>query len=564
MLGTIQKVIDQSSDGVLIYNCNTKDLICINDTFTNLYGYKQDDVATVNDFVQHVTNNEDAEQMTQQIENKSGWRTTTGIETASENDDTVTTSLTVDIINDSQSNNELLVITLSPAQTNRDDAILRDPLTGLPGRELLKERLDQGLARSRRHDEILGVICLDLDQFYTVNRVLDEEAGDKALCAVADRLRTVLRDDDTVARYGDDQFFIVLPNVVSAEGLTKAAQKIDQTISEMIVIEGHEIAISASMGMALYPRDGDDVSTLLNKSETALRAAKEEGGDMYRHYTTDLDGEKDDDKKHKLRHDLYKGVKNNEFTVYYQPRFSSNDLSVIGAEALVRWEHPDLGILTPGSFIKMAEDTGTIIDIGNQVIQQAVTQVQEWNAKYGKDNPINISINLSARQFKQDNVNRQIQETIDDSNIDPGNVEFEITERTALDLWDDEEKVEVLDQFIDSGFEISIDDFGTGYSSLNLLRKIPVNTLKIDRSFVKDLPDKSEANDTIAVVQTIIALARNLNLNIVAEGIETDEQRKELEGLEVDEFQGYLLGKPMRAELFEALLDDEMHNRSEK
>lgn len=424
-----------------------------------------------------------------------------------------------------------------------------DPLTDLPNRLLFFERLNRALVNARRNQKMLAVMFLDLDRFKFVNDVMGHAMGDTLLKDVSYKLVDCVRANDTVARMGGDEFTILLPEICREEDAAVVAQKIIQALKKPWVLNGHEFHITSSIGIGLYPNDGQDAEILTKNADTAMYRAKEEG-DNYQFYTPAMNQKALErmEKEQALR----KALDQDELEVYYQPQVDIRDGRICGMEALLRWNHPEKGLLLPSDFISVAEDTGLIVPIGEWVLKKACTQNVTWQ-RLGL-NPISISVNISVSQFRQ----RQLVDTVDlilkETGMNPRLLELEITESTAMHHV--EFTIDTLQRLQDMGVRIAIDDFGTGYSSLSYLRRFPVNTLKIDRSFVRDvLIDVEDA----AIVATIIVLAHNLKLKTVVEGVESEEQLRFFGQQDCFVMQGYFFSKPVRSDVAETIMRQDLY-----
>lgn len=421
----------------------------------------------------------------------------------------------------------------------------RDPLTELPNRLLFDDRLGQAVERARRNPVEFSVMLLDLDRFKLVNESLGMAKGDQLLRAVGERLVQALRRSDTVARLGGDEFLLLLPGTQGAENTAKVAQKILDTLRQPYRINGQELSATASIGIALYPHDGDDGDALVRNADTALYRAKEQGRNGYQFYTTDMNARAFE--RLVLETQLRRALERDEFSLNYQPIISLETGKITAVEALVRWRHPELGNVPPNDFIPLAEETGLIAPIGQWVLNQACREVQSWSEDGGE--PVRLAVNLSGRQFKQRDLVDVITRALESTNFPPTRLELELTESALMD--DVAESVERLKAIHALGVGFAVDDFGTGYSSLAYLKRFPIRCLKIDRSFVEDL--NTDANDR-AIAQAIVALADLLKIHVVAEGVETDAQLQTLKSFGCQEAQGYLISRPIAADDMRGLL----------
>ena len=420
-----------------------------------------------------------------------------------------------------------------------------DALTDLPNQSLFKDRLKQAIALSHRSNQMQAVMLLNLDRFKTVNDSLGYLAGDLLLQSVAQRLTSCVRDCDTVARFGGDEFAVLLTQISRAQDAATTANAIRQALNQAFLFDDQEIFVSNSIGISLYPHDGRDTATLLKSAGAALDRAKEQGGNNYEFYTAGRTTRAL--RQLVLESNLRPGLERREFFVQYQPQVSSVDFHLVGMEALVRWQHPNLGLLYPTEFISLAEDSGLIIPLGDWVFRTACLQNKAWQDAALV--PMRLAVNFSARQFQQPGFISSVEEILKETNLDPAWLELEITESSIMK--DPDKAIEKLLELKMMGIKVAIDDFGTGYSSLNYLKRFPIDTLKIDRSFVSDLC--KDPHDT-AIVRAIITLGHALDLTVVAEGVETREQLESLAELECDVVQGFLFSKALSSEDFEELL----------
>jgi len=422
-----------------------------------------------------------------------------------------------------------------------------DALTKLPNRYLLYDRLKMTISHANRNEEKLAVMLLDLDRFKRINDTMGHPAGDLLLQEVAMRLKESLREGDTVSRLGGDEFCIVLEDIKHVENVLKVSQKIFRAFSKPFLLRDHELYVTTSIGVSIYPNDGSDVETLIKNADTAMYEAKAQGRNNVRLYTSSMNDEALE--RLAIENEIIKALEKNEFVVYYQPQVCLKTDKIIGAEALIRWRHPELGLLLPGKFIHIAEETGLVELLGNWVLATACKQNKKWQRRGIP--PINISVNLSALQFQQQGFIKTVNNTLEKSGLEAKYLDLEITESSAI--LDPEFAIKMLKNLKKSGMQISMDDFGTGYSSLALLNRLPIDRLKIDRSFISNIVNDKEKQ---AIVSAIIAMAKSLGLKVVAEGVETKEQMTYLKSHYCDEIQGYFISKPIASEEFEALLKE--------
>jgi diguanylate cyclase (GGDEF)-like protein/PAS domain S-box-containing protein len=420
-----------------------------------------------------------------------------------------------------------------------------DALTDLPNQVLFKDRLKQAIALSRRNDHMQAVLLLNLDRFKTINDSLGYTAGDRLLQSVAERLTNCVRESDTVARFGGDEFAILLTQIPRAQDAANAARAIKETLDQAFLFDDQEVFVASSIGIAIYPTDGRDTAGLLKNAGAALDRAKNQGGNNYQFYTAG--GTTRALKQLVLESNLRNALDRQEFVVHYQPQVDTRSFQLVGMEALVRWQHPSLGLLYPKDFIPLAEDSGLIIQLGDWILRAACAQSMLWQDAGLA--PMRLSVNFSARQFQQPTFISSVAEILKETNLDPRWLELELTESSVMK--DPEEAIEKLHELKIMGIKVAIDDFGTGYSSLNYLKRFPIDTLKIDRSFVSDIC--KDPHDT-AIVRAIITLGHALDLTVIAEGVETQEQLQYLSSLDCDVVQGFLFSKSLTAPAFEELL----------
>lgn len=428
------------------------------------------------------------------------------------------------------------------AQKRIEFLAYHDTLTGLPNRLLAEDHLEQAILVAERENSRVALLFIDLDNFKTINDSLGHVIGDELLKGVAIRLRECLRDIDTLSRQGGDEFLIVLNNMRDTESITVVAEKILERMAKPFEIDHHELSISLSIGIAVYPDDGKDFDTLLKQSDTAMYQAKESGRNTHRFHTAQMNI---DAVEHlRMRNGLRRALEHGEFVLYYQPQISLATGAVIGAEALIRWNHPELGMVPPGRFTSVAEDSGLIVPMGEWVLREACRQTMAWR-RAGLPELL-IAVNLSAVQFKRGDVLKSVTQALAESGLEPALLELELTE--SILIKDTEKVLATVRQLKSLGIKLSIDDFGTGYSSLSYLKRFDVDKLKIDQSFVRDMTD--DPNDA-AIVRAIIQMAKSLNLTTIAEGVEDEHQLALLRLQHCDEAQGYHFARPMPADEFE-------------
>lgn len=412
-----------------------------------------------------------------------------------------------------------------------------DPLTGLSNRLLLNEHLSQAIDQANETKQTIGVMFLDLDRFKYINDTLGHAIGDQLLIEVANRILTCLDTNDKVYRQGGDEFIFLLPNTNTVVA-TEKARKIVELFSHSFMLNGYEVYITPSIGIAIYPADGSDLETLIKNADTAMYRVKEQGKNNFQFYTKEMNDIIA--KKMKLEVALRKALVRNEFKVFYQPQINVITQKLIGVEALIRWQHPELGMIPPNDFIPLAEETGLIIPIGEWVLHEACRQNKTWqNEGHPK---IRVSVNISSRQFHKSNLVAKVKDVLNVTKLNPKYLELELTESIIQDT---KNAISTMYQLKEMGIHLSIDDFGTGYSSLSYLKTLPINNLKIDQSFIRNiLTDSKDAS----LVESIINMAHNLDLKVIAEGVENIEHLHFLKSQKCNEAQGYLISRPIPAE----------------
>ena len=420
-----------------------------------------------------------------------------------------------------------------------------DELTGLPNRSLFNQRLSRALARARRAGTPLAILFIDLDGFKNVNDTLGHEAGDRVLQEIAQRLRTCMREVDTVSRLGGDEFMVLIEGPPRPADVAEVAQKILAAVARPVLLDAQEFHLTASIGISVCPGDGDDLQSLMKNADTAMYRAKEQGKNNFQFYSAQIN-------VHTLElialeSDLRHALEREEFLLHYQPKVDVGSNRIVGMEALVRWQRPGQELIAPARFIPLAEETGLIVPIGEWVLKTACLQNKAWQDQ-GLPR-LRIAVNLSPRQFAHPSLLQDVARVLADTRLDPVWLEFEITE--SMVIRDPEHAVSLLRSLKEMGIHLSIDDFGTGYSSLSYLKRFPLNSVKIDRSFIQDLPGDSNHTE---ITQAIIAMAHSLRLGAIAEGVETEEQLRFLRLHGCNQMQGYLFSKPLPADQFLRLL----------
>ncbi len=424
-----------------------------------------------------------------------------------------------------------------------------DALTNLPNQELFKDRLKHALLAADRSGEMLAVLLVDLDRFATINDTLGYVTADQLLREVAKRIVGCVRESDTVSRFSGDDFALLLTEIVHPEDAAKIARHIQESLSAPFNFDEQELFITSSIGISLSPADAKDAVTLLKSAGTALNRAKKLDGNNCQFYTAGRTTKAL--RQLVLEHNLRPGLEREEFIIHYQPQVNIQSFQLVAMEALVRWEHPALGLLYPSEFIGLAEDSGLIVSIGEWVLRTACLQSKAWQDA-GFD-PLRVAVNLSARQFQQPLLVESVAQILKDTGLDPNLLELELTEGSIMK--DPNQAIRKLHELKAMGIHISVDDFGTGYSSLNYLKRFPIDTLKVDQSFVQEI---NTDPDNEAIVSAIITLAHALKLNVIAEGVETQEQLETLRALKCDEVQGFLFSRPLAVAEFTVLLAERL------
>ncbi|TAL61514.1 MAG: EAL domain-containing protein [Legionella sp.] len=416
-----------------------------------------------------------------------------------------------------------------------------DMLTGLPNRVLLMDRIQHGIDKAQRNSQLFAVLFFDLDRFKLVNDSLSHKVGDDLLRLVAKRLSGLVRKEDTIARLGGDEFVMVIPQLHEDDDIIVFANKILNSFKQSFKIAKREIIVSTSIGISLYPNDGTTVNKLLKNADLAMYQAKERGGNQFQFHTNHLNAQAS--KRFKVESELRKAIENEEFVLLYQPQFDMDNKSLLSAEALIRWEHPEKGLLLPLDFIPIAEESGLIVPIGEWVIRESCRQINDWMAR--KLPLIRIAVNVATQQLKQPNFDQVVKGILEEFGVDPQYLEMEITENVIIMH---HEIIQMINKLKEVGVKIVLDDFGTGNSSLNYLRQINIDRLKIDQSFVQNI---STSRSDEVIIEAIISMGRSFNFKILAEGVETQNQMNFLKSQNCDEVQGYLLSKPLSAKHIE-------------
>jgi len=421
-----------------------------------------------------------------------------------------------------------------------------DALTDLPNRNLFLDRLQQALTRARWHNRLVAVIFLDLDRFKNINDTLGHTVGDQLLLQLSERLSNSVRDGDTIGRFGSDEFAILMDDIDSDKHMSSLAKKLLDTLAQPFKIKKQELFVTASIGVSIYPNDGEDAETLLRNADIAMYRAKELGKNNYQFYSDNLSAQVFE--RLTLENHLRRAVEQNEFILYYQPQLDARKQRIIGVESLLRWHHPDLGLVSPNNFIPHLEETGLIEQVGDWLLETACRQSREWHDAGWSY--LHMSVNISGRQFNNPNFISSVHNIISTTNINPEFLELEITE--SMLMRNASATINALHSLSELGVRFAIDDFGTGYSSLSYLRRFPIDTIKIDRSFIHDVTDNP---DDAAIASAIIVMAQSLSLNVIAEGVENQEQMDFLSSRNCHYLQGNFFSRPLPADELTQLLE---------
>lgn len=545
-----EKVFDHSAQGIMITDAATR-IVAVNPAFTEITGYSTEEAVGATPGKFSSGRHEPAFYQTM-------WRTLldTGawageIWDRRKNGEIYPKWLTINAVEDpdTRSVTHYVGIFSDITEQKQNEARIthlayRDPLTGLANRFSLHGQLAQSLAEARRNAGRLAVMFIDLDRFKVINDSLGHDVGDQLLVTVARRLRGLLRESDLVARLGGDEFVIVLPGIAGPEDAARVAEKVVAAVGEPLTLAGHSLRTSPSIGIGIYPEDGQDADTLLKNADAAMYHAKRHGRNNFRFFTADMNAAATE--RLLLETQLHHALEREEFVLMYQPQIDIASGGVVGVEALVRWRHPERGLIAPDQFIPIAEDTGLIVPLGAWVLDEACRQLVTWGEAASG---LRVAVNLSVHQFRDTQLVERVAMTLARTGLAASRLELEITESAVMD--NPEQAVETLHALAGQGVKLAIDDFGTGYSSLGYLKRLPTGRLKIDRSFVMDL--EHDLND-FAITNAVIALARSLGLAVTAEGIETPVQLEMLRKAGCDEGQGYLISRPLRAEDLHAFL----------
>ncbi len=547
-LRQLAEVVKNTAEGIIITNPQNK-IIAINDAFTEITGFTEEDALGQNPSILK-SNKHDRhfyQTMWASIKKAGLWQGE--IWDRRKNGEIFPVWQTISVVRDKQGQVTHYVSVFSDissikrSQEKLDFLAHHDPLTDLPNRLLFNDRLEHALKRAEREGRHVAILFLDLDRFKNINDSLGHPVGDLLLQEAAKRILRLVRKEDTVARLGGDEFIILIDAIDGAQDVALLAEKVISAFGYPFAIKGHELHLTVSVGVSLYPQDGGDGDTLIRNADTAMYRAKEEGRNDYQFYTTAFTTAVFE--RLTLENALRHALENEEFVIYFQPQYALKTGQLIGAEALIRWRHPEMGLVIPARFIPLAEESGLIEPIGEWVLRKACVQMQHWIE--GGIPLQRIAVNVSGVQVQRGSFVNTVRDVLSETRLDPRRLELEITETFIMQKTD--WAIGVLDQLKMLGVRMAIDDFGTGYSSLSYLKRLPVDKLKIDGSFVRDIPE--DPNDE-AIVRAVVALGQTLQLQVNAEGIETEEQRVFLKALGCHEGQGFFFSKALSAEDFES------------
>jgi diguanylate cyclase (GGDEF)-like protein/PAS domain S-box-containing protein len=548
---SLQKAVEHMQTGVIVTNTSGK-IVYSNPAGAEMHGYTAEEL--LGQDVRIFAQSEKTLPMSEQELSNPGRVRRDGIN-ARKDGSTLPVRLISDIVTNSEGQTIGLITTCEDiTESKKSEELIKhlahyDALTGLPNRSLFNDLLNKELAKARRRGSLLSIMFIDLDRFKYVNETIGHSTGDLLLRDVASRLKSIMREGDIVGRLGGDEFVVLIPDLSDVQDASVIAEKIIRRLSPQYVLNGTEMYVTASIGVSIFPTTGQDKETLIKNAETAMYYAKEQGRNGYQFYNPSIDA--NTLKKLSLESRLRKAIERNELSLHYQPQIDLGTGRILGAEALLRWQSGDGGLIGPKQFISLAEETGLIIPIGEWALYNACKQNKFWQEA---GNPlIRVSVNVSMNQFKQKSFIKKVINVLDQTGLDPNYLELEFTENIIMQNTDFTSSV--LKNLKSLGILFAIDDFGTGYSSLNYLKLLPLDRLKIDQSFVRDLI--ADPNDK-AICKAIITMAHSLNLKVIAEGVEEAAQLEYLRLFECDEAQGFLFSKPLPAEDFGTLLAMDM------
>jgi len=553
----LMEVFNSTTEGVMIIDC--EGLIQeVNPAFTTITGYSQQDAVGTKPqlYCAEKAGDEACQQFWQNLTRHDQWRGE--LWNLRKNGEVYPQWMSISTLPDDENGKRQYVALFSDIteQKEREACIeyqaYHDALTDLPNRRLFHDRLEQALSHAQRNDHISAVLFIDLDRFKTINDTLGHDLGDRLLQAVAQRLSSLIRKGDTVARLGGDEFIILLAQVAKPQDVEVVVGKLISLFSQPFKIDQHLLHVTLSIGVALYPGDGESPEQLMKNADTAMYQTKNSGRNGYHLYVQSMNAAAESQLA--LESDLHTALANNEFVAHYQLQQDLKQKQICSMEVLLRWQHPEQGLISPDRFIPLAEENGLINPIGDWVLNQACRQAKVWLDAGFRD--ITIAVNLSARQLQQPNIVTLIEQALERTGLPARHLELEITE--SLLLSDTERSIRLLHQLHDLGLQLALDDFGTGYSSLSYLKNLPFDLLKIDQSFIHGLPDNRE---DIALVEAIITMGHQLGMKVIAEGVEQEEQLSLLTRLGCDLVQGYLIARPVDAKATTLLLKNRVDTK---
>lgn len=543
-------VFEAASEGIVILDPNYR-ILAVNDAFSQVTGYRREEALgqAVLQLVKDPEARRHYQQIQQELEHHGHW--SGELVERRKSGELFPQLLQIKLVRDGQGHASHIVCFLADLSLRREaEERMRylaqyDELTGLANRSLFKERLHEAAQRSRQSGRSLALLHIDLDRFKLLNDSLGHEVADQLLQQMARRLTQAVPEADTIARLSSDEFAVVVDSYSNLSSLARMANRLLGKLRQPLEVAGHELMMSASIGISLLPDNARELQALISQANMAMQHAKHLGGDTFQFFTDNLQSATIE--RLQLETQLRKGIVEGQLEVYYQPKLNLADDSLDAAEALVRWNHPQLGLVAPGQFIGLAEETGLIGAIGEFVLRQACRQVRQWQLDGLAE--LRVSVNLSVHQLRQGNLSSLVRQVLEETGLEARFLELELTESQLLDNVDN--VIEIFRQLDELGVRLAIDDFGTGFSSLSYLKRFPVDCVKIDQSFIRELP---ENGDDAAITRAIIALAHSLELQVVAEGVETQEQMDFLKAQHCDAIQGYLISRPVPAEHFARML----------
>ena len=540
IINRISTIFENTTEAVVVLD-REFNIISVNNSFCRNFGFQDYEIINHNFFkkILSMINREQYQEIIEALAKKSKWNGE--IEIKNKYNSIYTELLTINKIVDEnlEISNYFAIFNditeLKKTQKKLKEMAFYDNLTKLPNRTLLNENLKQIFNSSRREKKRFAILFLDLDNFKYVNDTFGHDIGDELLIVISNRIKTTLRKNDILARIGGDEFVVVLENIKDEHSISIVAKKIINAISKKVSISKHEFFVGVSIGIAIYPTDSTSLVELNKYADLAMYNAKENGKNRYKFFNSKMNLLLQ--RRHTIERELRKAIKYRELELYLQPQFSLNSNKIDSAEALLRWNNKKLGVISPTEFISIAEESDLILSLGEWVFERAFECSKEISYK---NKNFKIAINISNYQLNHTGFLKEIHKVIENSNIDTTNIEFEVTESILMD--NIEKNLEKIKKLKKMGIEIAIDDFGTGYSSINYLKKLPIHTIKIDKTFIDGIPNDSQ---NVAITTAIIAMAKKLNLNIVAEGVENYKQFNWLKENACDKIQGYYIAKPL-------------------